>query len=161
MRIKGKVYPARNRVWINGRELTPAESQKVRNHSPDGFNWGYHGSGPAQLALAICLLELPPAEAQEVYQDFKRGVIAELPTGHDFEIEFDFMGWVNAWVRTYGLFVSESNSIIECISKDAGEGSEGSAARTENMRENARKVFNAALWEGLPEPKGQKTDVSE
>lgn len=25
----------------------------IRNHSPSGFNWGYHGSGPAQLALAI------------------------------------------------------------------------------------------------------------
>jgi hypothetical protein len=23
------------------------------NHSPTGFNWGYSGSGPAQLALAI------------------------------------------------------------------------------------------------------------
>lgn len=22
------------------------------NHSPTGFCWGYHGSGPAQLALA-------------------------------------------------------------------------------------------------------------
>ena len=23
------------------------------NHSPDGFNWGYGGSGPAQLAYAL------------------------------------------------------------------------------------------------------------
>lgn len=23
------------------------------NHSPDGFQWGYGGSGPAQLALAL------------------------------------------------------------------------------------------------------------
>lgn len=26
---------------------------EVRNHSPTGFNWGYMGSGAAQLALAI------------------------------------------------------------------------------------------------------------
>jgi uncharacterized protein DUF6166 len=26
---------------------------EVRNHSPDGFEWGYGGSGPAQLALAM------------------------------------------------------------------------------------------------------------
>ena len=25
----------------------------IRNHSPTGMNWGYWGSGPAQLALAI------------------------------------------------------------------------------------------------------------
>ena len=25
----------------------------LRNHSPTGFAWGYLGSGPAQLALAI------------------------------------------------------------------------------------------------------------
>lgn len=25
----------------------------LRNHSPDGFEWGYHGSGPAQLAIAL------------------------------------------------------------------------------------------------------------
>jgi hypothetical protein len=33
--------------------VTP--SLRHRNHSPDGFEWGYHGSGPAQLALAILL----------------------------------------------------------------------------------------------------------
>ncbi len=26
----------------------------VTHHSPDGFNWGYAGSGPADLALNIC-----------------------------------------------------------------------------------------------------------
>lgn len=26
---------------------------QVVNHSPTGFNWGYMGSGPAQLALAL------------------------------------------------------------------------------------------------------------
>ena len=25
----------------------------LQNHSPDGFEWGYGGSGPSQLALAI------------------------------------------------------------------------------------------------------------
>src|SRR5262245_20531069 len=25
----------------------------LRNHSPDGYEWGYAGSGPAQLALAL------------------------------------------------------------------------------------------------------------
>lgn len=44
----------------------------LRNHSPDGFNWGYTGSGPAQLALAMmCDLLGDDAKALKVYQDFK------------------------------------------------------------------------------------------
>src|SRR5262245_55620958 len=35
--------------------LSARRSQAVFNHSPDGFAWGYGGSGPAQLALAILL----------------------------------------------------------------------------------------------------------
>ena len=42
-------------VWIGDKPLSPLKSQSIVNHSPDGFNWGYLGSGPAQLALAILL----------------------------------------------------------------------------------------------------------
>ena len=35
--------------------LKPELSLKVWNHSPTGFSWGYGGSGPAQLALALLL----------------------------------------------------------------------------------------------------------
>jgi len=36
-------------------ELDPRPSLQLRKHSPDGFEWSYGGSGPAQLALAILL----------------------------------------------------------------------------------------------------------
>lgn len=51
----------------------------LRNHSPDGFEWGYSGSGPAQLALALCADALgnDPA-ALIVYQTFKQAVIVRL-----------------------------------------------------------------------------------
>lgn len=48
----------------------------LRNHSPTGFNWGYGGSGPAQLALAILAEELGDDFATLHYQDFKREKIA-------------------------------------------------------------------------------------
>jgi len=32
------------------------------NHSPTGFEWGYHGSGPAQTALAILASHLKKEE---------------------------------------------------------------------------------------------------
>jgi hypothetical protein len=61
-----------NRIFIDNVEIKPGLSQKLRNHSPDGFNWGYGGSGPAQAALAICLhIFDSPAVAQALYQEFK------------------------------------------------------------------------------------------
>lgn len=60
--------------------LDPRPSQQLRNHSPDGFEWGYAGSGPAQLALAI-LLDYTGDEALALsrYQEFKSAIIAALP----------------------------------------------------------------------------------
>jgi len=63
-------------VWINGTELSPEKSLKVRNHSPSGFAWGYGGSGPAQLALAILLEFVDEETAELLYQEFKRAFIA-------------------------------------------------------------------------------------
>ena len=59
----------------------------LRNHSPDGFEWGYGGSGPSQLALAIIadtLRDRMPNKAEAdrmtmtVYQDFKWHIIQGL-----------------------------------------------------------------------------------
>lgn len=47
------------------------------NHSPTGLNWGYAGSGPAQLALAILADCLGNNElAVRLHQAFKRRVVA-------------------------------------------------------------------------------------
>lgn len=73
-------------VWLDGVQLSPGRSQEIYNHSPDGFNWGYGGSGPAQLALAI-MLEL--TGKSNGYQAFKWAVIANLPQT-DFETDFEF-----------------------------------------------------------------------
>ncbi len=85
-KLKGKWDT--KRVWLDGVELTPQKSQQVFNHSPDGFNWGYGGSGPAQLALAICLELTQAYHALRIHQDFKWAHIAKLPQS-DFEIIFN------------------------------------------------------------------------
>jgi hypothetical protein len=63
------------------RSLTPEASLTLRNHSPTGFEWGYRGSGPAQLALGI-LLDYYGGEhlmlVVESYQLFKE-VVALMP----------------------------------------------------------------------------------
>jgi hypothetical protein len=67
-------------VLVNGVELRPRRSQEVYNHSPDGFEWGYGGSGPSQLALAILLNELDsPVDALNLYQEFKDTFVAGWP----------------------------------------------------------------------------------
>lgn len=70
--IEGKRSIPQNKIWVDGKELIPELSQKIRNHSPDGFNWGYGGSGPAQAALGICLEIFKERwMAQALYQQFK------------------------------------------------------------------------------------------
>lgn len=55
----------------------------LRNHSPDGFEWGYAGSGPSQLALALCADVLGNDErAVSVYMDFKSKVIVPILMDH-------------------------------------------------------------------------------
>lgn len=57
----------------------------VRNHSPTGFEWGYLGSGPAQLALALLVhyyehtggtRDLARDLALLNYQRFKERIVA-------------------------------------------------------------------------------------
>jgi hypothetical protein len=65
-------------VTIDGRALDPRFD--LRFHSPDGFEWGYGGSGSAQLALALLADWLgDDAEALRVYQEFKSRAVAGLP----------------------------------------------------------------------------------
>ena len=86
MKHKLRGEASTRRVWLDGKELLPDDSQVYRNHSPDGFAWGYGGSGPAQLALAVMLEVKGEAFG---YQDFKWKEIAALKTDEDFEIEFE------------------------------------------------------------------------
>ena len=65
-------------VTVNAAPLNPRLD--LWNHSPTGFEWGYGGSGPAQLALALlvdCLGDDDQAVA--LCHPFKFAVVAKLP----------------------------------------------------------------------------------
>jgi Family of unknown function (DUF6166) len=81
-------------VIIDGRILTPHRSQRLWNHSPTGFNWGYAGSGPAQLALAL-LLEAgaDDREAVKWHQQFKFDYVQHWPADGGI-INVDVDGWL-------------------------------------------------------------------
>ena len=59
----------------------------VVRHSPDGFNWGYGGSGPADTALSILTDCVGKDVAEAFYQEFKFDFVAGW--GTSFEITED------------------------------------------------------------------------
>lgn len=82
-------------VRIDGRPLSPAASLRVANHSPDGFAWGYPGSGPAQLALGILLgVGVPERVAVRHYQAFKRAFLVAPDDQAPLRLEVDVLAWV-------------------------------------------------------------------
>lgn len=82
-------------VYIDGKKLNPKPSLKLRNHSPDGFNWGYGGSGPSQLALAILLKFMKKDEAACMYHEFKWDKISGLTIEEDFMLPIEA---VETWI---------------------------------------------------------------
>lgn len=75
---------ATDTVTVNGQPLNPRLD--LRNHSPTGLTWGYMGSGPAQLALAILANEYGDEWAEAHYQRFKSEIISVLPGTRSFRL---------------------------------------------------------------------------
>lgn len=64
-----------------------APRHDLANHSPDGFAWGYGGSGPAQLSLALLADALgSDARAKRLYMSFKFRHVAQWPQDQDWSI---------------------------------------------------------------------------
>ena len=58
-------------------------------HSPDGFQIGYAGSGPSDLAFAICAYLRPRDVAQRIHQDFKNRFIVPMDRHEQYEFNLD------------------------------------------------------------------------
>ena len=85
-------------VTVNGKPL----KHRVR-HSPTGFEWGYLGSGPADLSLSILWDFLGKEPKQIEYMRFKEQFVAgwgdiwritgdTISTWLEFEAEAEFAG---------------------------------------------------------------------
>ena len=73
-------------------------SLEIADHSPDGFNWGYNGSGAAQLALGILYEVIGDAElARSYYPFFKADHVSRW--GERWEIS---ESEVRRWLRDVG-----------------------------------------------------------
>ena len=85
-------------MTADGAPLDWRSSLAVRNHSPTGPAWGYGGSGPAQLALAILLAVTDAATAERFYQQFKWSVIAPIEPDRRALDAGDVLNWLESAV---------------------------------------------------------------
>jgi len=75
---EGKRFRSKCTVTVNGQPLE--RRLDLLNHSPTGFEWGYGGSGPAQLALALLADAIGDDDAAVMlHHEFKWKVVANLP----------------------------------------------------------------------------------
>lgn len=70
--------------------------QRITLHSPDGFSWGYCGSGPADFALNILSMFIGQEEAEKggLYQRFKEQFVATLPPEGGTIKRADILAWL-------------------------------------------------------------------
>jgi hypothetical protein len=94
-KIKLDGFGINRAVYYNEKLLEIEPSLEVAKHSPTGFNWGYNGSGPAQLALAILLKNYSGGSPKPLseYQNFKEKFISRLPD-NNFSVEIDLAGYL-------------------------------------------------------------------
>ena len=85
-------------VYVNGNFLRIEPSQKVHNHSSQ-FNWGFGGSGSAQLALAILMKFMDEQSAHKYHQPFKFKVVASWKQGEDFEVRINLRAIMSELIK--------------------------------------------------------------
>lgn len=108
--------------WTS-RELPPRLD--LRSHSPTGFSWGYHGSGPAQLAFAILADYAGDDVAMALYQDFKTAFIGHLQAKWEIS-DGAILAWLSLprnlkvilrIVRDLGAALKEQNEYVTALEK--------------------------------------------
>lgn len=84
---EGKYNDRAWNVYVDGELLDIERSQKVW-HKAQSFAWGYAGSGPSQLALALLLEEgLDDGEAIHMMHIFKRDKLTTIGLDEDWQME--------------------------------------------------------------------------
>lgn len=79
-----------------GYPLSVKPSLKLWNHSPTGFEWGYGGSGPAQLALALLLDATGEKDLSvRLHQRYKAEVVCKWKRGSSWKTtRTEILAWV-------------------------------------------------------------------
>ncbi len=92
----GKITPSNAReVFVrseDGTEQALPVRHDLCNHSPIGFAWGYAGSRPAQLALAMLAYLYGDIQALRYYQSFKDDTVTGLQQNEGWEMTSEQVG---------------------------------------------------------------------
>lgn len=89
---RGKKHLAQ--VYVDETLLDPEPSRLLYDHAPD-FEWGYGGSGPSQLALAILYdVTLTKDISLEQYQAFKNEFLMYAPYEGFVILELQIRDWL-------------------------------------------------------------------
>lgn len=92
-----KIYEAvamTRKVYVHPRDGTQYELEHRVQHSPDGFSWGYFGSGCAELARCMLWDFLGHEPAPEVYQKFKEDHVSRFRMDQNWTMGSDS---IKAW----------------------------------------------------------------
>ena len=93
--ISLELYPKEDIILqrIDGKAIANVPHALVC-HSPDGFEWGYGGSGPAELALNILAMFMTKEDAAIAHQAFKWAYIATMPEEGGVIKSADIINWI-------------------------------------------------------------------
>ncbi|OZC01253.1 hypothetical protein BSZ36_18265 [Rubricoccus marinus] len=81
-------------LWRTAEGVARASVPHAARHSPTGIEWGYGGSGPADLALSVLLALVGERAANALYQRFKHEVVARVPETGGVLRAADVRAWV-------------------------------------------------------------------
>ena len=81
-------------LWRTPEGDARATVPHVARHSPTGIEWGYGGSGPADLARSVLLALVDAEAADALYQRFKQDVVASVPEAGGVLRAADIRAWV-------------------------------------------------------------------
>ena len=81
-------------LWRTREGEAHASVPHVARHSPTGIEWGYLGSGPADLALSVLSALTDRETARSLYQRFKAEVIARVPEAGGVLRATEVRAWV-------------------------------------------------------------------
>lgn len=103
--IRGKRIDNDTLVQVCEDSVVQRPLPHIVRHSPTGFEWGYGGSGPADLALSILgEVEGSLEIADCFYMLFKADVVARLPH-REWELSFE---QIREWLRGKGAYAEQA-----------------------------------------------------
>lgn len=145
--------------WVNDKKLSLEKSLRVLKGSITGFNWGFAGTGPGQLALAILLEFVDPETALLYHQLLKFKYVRTLPQS-SFQGTVHLRGYMKSAFEDEQGLSRRTDDLPILVTQDIYD-----ILVASNARDIERFAVRGAYIEGEPVATGQKisqvNDISD